>query len=134
MTNELDKLQADYNVLAQRAEPWHGTYGILTERHDDGSSYVEFVDGEYHFIATERGVEISHQTTTDLTEILYWLISDLTFWLAVQFELKHRVDGQDCRRIMFEHWQKLMDRIEQRMAARLKDHIAKTLAANPFID
>lgn len=135
MTNELLDLQAEYNSIAQRVSPWDsGTYGILTERRDDGSSHVEFADGEYHYITTERGLDLSHQVTSSRDEMLYWLVYDLTFWLSVQFELKNRVDGQDCRRIMFAHWQKLMDRAGWQMAERLKNDIARILSENPFID
>jgi hypothetical protein len=135
MTEELLDLQAEYNTLAQRVSPWEGgTYGFLTERHDDGSSHVEFINGEYHYVATERGLELSRQVTSSRDEILYWLVYDVTFWLSVQFELKNRVEGQDCRRIMFAHWQELMDRADAKLADRLKGDIARILSENPFID
>lgn len=135
MTGQLLDLQAQYNAIAQRVSPWEsGTYGFLTERRDDGSPHVEFVDGEFHYVATERGLELSRQVTSSQEEMLYWLVYDLTFWLSVQFELKNRVDGQDCRRIMFAHWKELMDRANTQMAERLKSDIARILAENPFID
>jgi hypothetical protein len=135
MLNEILDLQVEYNALAQRVAPWpSGTYGFLTVPSDNGNFHVEFVDGKYHYIATERGTELSRQVTRSRDEMLYWLVSDLAFWLSVQYELKHRIEGQDCRRIMFEHRQELMDRAGTEMADRLRDELAAIVSENPFLD
>lgn len=132
--NSLDELAREYDRLCQRVKPCEHPFTFLTERHDDGSPHVEFADGEYHYIVTERGLDLERKSTADIREILYWMLYDLTFWMGVSFEFKRRVEGPDCRRVIFAHQLELMKRADQTMAEKLEQHIAKTLTANPFID
>ncbi|MEQ1642004.1 MAG: Imm63 family immunity protein [Pyrinomonadaceae bacterium] len=132
--NELNELAREYDRLCQRVEPSEFSYTFQTERQDVGSPHVEFADGEYHYIVTERGLDLERKSTTDIREMLYWMLYDLTFWMGVSFELKNRVEGPDCRRVIFAHQLELMKRADSKMAERLEQHISKTLSANPFID
>lgn len=132
--NNLDELAREYDRLCQRVKPSEFPYTFLTERQDVGSPHVEFADGEYHYIVTERGLELDRKSTADTREILYWMLYDLTFWMGVSFELKNRIEGPDCRRVIFARQMELMKRADESMAERLELHITKTLAANPFVD
>lgn len=134
MTDELLNLQADYNELCQRAEPHQGRYTFLTKREDVGVPHVEFHDGEYHYIVTERGLDLERRSTADRREILYWMLYDLTFWMGVAFEFKSRIEGPDVRRKIFAHQLELMKRADQQFADRLEIQIAETLSRNPFND
>jgi hypothetical protein len=134
MTDELLNLQADYNELCQRAEPHQGRYAFLTKREDVGVPHVEFHDGEYHYIVTERGLDLERRSTADRREILYWMLYDLTFWMGVAFEFKSRIEGPDVRRKIFAHQLELMKRADQQFADRLEIQIAETLSRNPFND
>lgn len=134
MGEELKILQAEYDRLCQRIEPCGHEHTFLTERQDNGSPHVEFIDSEYYYLVTERGLDLERKSTPDIKEILYWMLYDLTFWKGVSFEFKNRVEGPDCRRVIFAHQLELMKRADQPMAERLEKSIAKTLAANPFID
>ncbi len=135
MTGKLLSLQAEYNELCQRIKPIDGEYTILTEREDVGVAHIEFADGEYHYIVTERGLDLERRSTADRREILYWLIYSLTFWMGVAFEFENRLEnGLDGRRVMFAHWLEQMKKADQAMADRLENDIAAILAANPFVD
>ena len=134
MINELQQLQDEYNALCQRIKPIDGQYTLLTEREDVGVPHVEFTNGEYHYIVTERGLDLSRRSTDDANEILYWMLYDLTFWMGVDHEFKNRVEGPDGRRMMFAYWLEQMKKADQRMADRLEDDIASILAENPFSD
>ncbi|CAN5372473.1 hypothetical protein BH10ACI2_BH10ACI2_15130 [soil metagenome] len=134
MTEELKDLQREYNQLAQYIKPCDTEYSFLTERQDDGSPHVEFANGEFHYVVTERGSEFERRTTDDINEILYWLVNDLTFWMSVEYELKHRMPGQDFRRVMFDHRIEIMKKARREFADRLEGEIAETLSNNPFLD
>ena len=134
MINELRSLQSEYDELCQRVDPCTSQYTFLTERQDNGSPHVEYIDGEYHYIVTERGLDLESRSTVDKSEILYWMIYDLTFWMGVAYELKHRVEGPDVRRIIFGHWLELMIKADRSFADRLGSEIAAILAKNPFVD
>lgn len=134
MADEIKQLQIAYNALCQRIDPMEGEYTILTEREDVGVPHVEFENGQYHYIVTERGLDLSRRSTADIDEILYWMLYDLTFWMGSAFEFKNRVEGPDCRRMMFAHWLEQMQKADQAMADRLKLDIERILAENPFVD
>ena len=134
MAYEIKQLQIAYNALCQRIDPMEGEYTILTEREDVGVPHVEFENGQYHYIVTERGLDLSRRSTADIDEILYWMLYDLTFWMGSAFEFKNRVEGPDCRRMMFAHWLEQMQKADQAMADRLKLDIERILAENPFVD
>lgn len=134
MINELQQLQDEYNALCQRIKPIDGQYTLLTEREDVGVPHVEFTNGEYHYIVTERGLDLSRRSTNDANEILYWMLYDLTFWMGVAYEFKNRVEGPDGRRMMFAYWLEQMKKADQTMTDRLEDDIARILAENPFSD
>ena len=62
------------------------------------------------------------------------MVYDLTFWMGVAYELKHRVEGPDVRRVIFAHQIELMERADPRFAEQLELHIADTLSRHPFND
>lgn len=134
MADEIKQLQIAYNALCQRIDPMEGEYTILTEREDVGVPHVEFENGQYHYIVTERGLDLSRRSTADINEILYWMLYDLTFWMGSAYEFKNRVEGPDFRRMMFAHWLEQMQKADQAMADRLKLDIERILAENPFVD
>lgn len=134
MTNELTSLAIKYDALCQRIKASEIPYSFQTKRGDDGSSYVEFVDGCYHYVTTERGIELSRRSTGENSEILYWLIYDLTFWMSVKFELNNRIEDQDPRRIIFTRWMYLIKQADAAMADKLRLDIDTILAENPFQD
>jgi len=134
MADELKQLQIEYNALCQRIDSIEGSYTFLTEREDVGVPHVEFENGRYHYVVTERGLDLSRRSTADAAEILYWMLKDLTFWMGVEHEFKNRVEGPDVRRMIFAHWLEQMQKADAAMASRLRFDIEQTLAENPFVD
>jgi superfamily II helicase len=67
----------------------------------DGSPHIEQNGDTYEFVVTERGSEFERQSTKSEDEILYWLFSSITHQMAVDYELHHRIEEQDCRIIYF---------------------------------
>jgi hypothetical protein len=105
----------------------------LGESSQDGTPHIE-IDDAYHYVMCERGTEFGRRSTTDLDEILYWIARDVTFWRAVDHELHNRIEGQDCRRILFQHQRELMAAFGAEWSSRLDLELAATLAAHPFGD
>ena len=134
MKDGLTLLQAEYNALCQRIEPSVSKYTFRIERQDDGSPHVEYAEGKYHYIVTERGLELERRSTADRSEILYWMIYDLTFCMGVAYEFVRCIEGPDVRRVIFAHWLYLMKKADAAFADRLSSDIAAILAKNPFVD
>ena len=134
MNESLNELQSRYNELCQTIAPSEHEYTFRTDPQDDGSHHVELIDPEFHYVVTERGCELERRSTADINEMLYWMIHDLTFWMGVAYEFKHRIEEQDCRRIIFAKQIEMMKRADPEMTDRLKLHIAETLSKHPFND
>jgi hypothetical protein len=130
----LKSLQKEYSALLQKMFETPNSFQFQTQRSDDGSEHVEIIGNEYHLIATERGLEIERQITKDKDELFYWMISHIAFWQGVEFELKNRIEDQDCRRMIFSKQIKLLKKVNQNWAERKQKEIEQILAENPFSD
>ncbi|WP_439538071.1 Imm63 family immunity protein [Sphingomonas sp.] len=111
-----------------------GTYlPTFAQSRHDGTPHIE-VDRQYHWIVCERGYEIQRRSTSDLDELLFWVFSSVTFSMAMDFELDHRRDGEDCRRQIFQKQEELLSLLSEPWADReARDHQAR-LRENPFRD
>ena len=93
-------LRRRYLLACDRLGVPKGRFPYQTRPLHDGSPHVEVLDGLY-YVVTERGEELQRRSTHEADELLYWLLQGVTFSLACDFELRHRVPGQDFRRILF---------------------------------
>ena len=100
----------------------------------DGSPHVEVTDDHYHFVVTERGTELERRSTPDVDELLYWLLQGVTFGLACEFELRHRVAGQDFRRLLFAKQLELLRRLSPDWERKRASEIERVLQQHPFND
>ena len=82
----------------------------------DGSPHVEIIGAEYHLVVTERGSEFERKTTKDIDELLFWLVSGDVFELACDWELEHRIEGQDSRRLLFAKEIEYLDKTNPKWA------------------
>jgi len=95
---------------------------------------VEFNNGQYHYIVTERGFELHKKTTTDPNELLRWLVIDLTRAEAQDYELRHRNNNEDSRRQLFAKHIELLRSIDLAWAEKQKKYYNEILAKYPFND
>jgi len=106
------------------------TYG---KSRDLGYSHVE-VDHQYHLVTVERGTELNRRSTSNYSDLLYFIFSEATHDLAFSYELKNRVKGQDCRRIAFPKQVELMFRLGDEFGERMKCEVDKLLVSSPYND
>jgi hypothetical protein len=130
----LHDIEADVLLAAARIDASAGmlpTYGISS---DFGRPHVEANHGLYHYVVVERGEEIARQSSNRYEDLLYWIFRDVTHSLAFSFELKNRVEGQDCRRIAFPKQLEFMSKLGREMGERLEAEIADILRRAPYDD
>lgn len=99
-----------------------------------GDPHIEIDDGGYHYVIWERGTEHERRTTEELDELLYWLMDNITFQMALEYELHHRVPNQDFRRLLFETQLKLLNRINSDFHKRKEEEINIILIDTPYND
>ncbi|MFD1466697.1 Imm63 family immunity protein [Hymenobacter caeli] len=83
----------------------------------------------YHFVVVERGQEVAHEVFQHLEELLFVIFSAVTFSMASQYELRHRVAGQDTRILLFARQLELLARLDVSFADRLRPRYHQLLAS-----
>jgi len=106
-------------------------YPVIEKISSDGLS-LYFENGEYHYVSMERGNEIKHYTSNDSFEILYYIFKDITFRLAQDYELHHRLSGEDSRKIIFNKQLELLEKIHKKYRELRELEIDKILDKYPY--
>jgi hypothetical protein len=107
------------------------TYG----RSEDGARpHIEVDARGYHYVVVERGQELTRLTTSDPDELLFNVFESITFSLASEYELAHRVERQDCRRILFRRQIELLSVLSPHWGERQARSHEQTLRQHPFDD
>ncbi|MBF0410494.1 MAG: hypothetical protein HQM10_24325 [Candidatus Riflebacteria bacterium] len=104
---------------------------FATTPQHDGSPHIEFISGEFHYIVTERGSEYERRKTSDPEELLFWLVSDLTWSMASEWEIKHRIDGEDFRKQLFNKDVELLSQVNADWGRRKKEKYESILRDFP---
>ena len=99
----------------------------------DGTPYIQILD-KYYYIIEERGCEFERRVTENEDQLYYWIMSDVVFSMASKFELDHRIDSKDNRRILFSRELQLMANLSQVWYEVKKNEIEATLRNSPFIE
>jgi hypothetical protein len=125
---EVDRLAAMIGATGYHALP---TYGHTK---DFARPHIEVDSRGYHFVVVERGQERERFTTRELDDLLYHIFQNVTFSLAIDYELAHRVETQDCRRLAFERQIELLAQLSGRWASREAKEHERILREHPFDD
>lgn len=96
--------------------------------------HVEVSNHEFHYVKTERGEELSRQTTSDRSELIYWILSDVTFRMSVRAYLGSKNPSQDPRRTFFRHQVLLLSKLSDAWGERERQRHVEILRKRPFDD
>jgi hypothetical protein len=107
------------------------TYG---HSEDFARPHIEVDMHGYHYVIVERGKELKRITTTDLDDLLYHIFEAVTFSLACDYEVTHRVPDQDFRRLLFNYQVELLSALSTEWAARESADHERILKQAPFND
>jgi hypothetical protein len=107
------------------------TYGYSI---DGAHPHIGVDARDYHYVIMERGEELSRVTTAELDDLLYCIFNDVTFDLAGKYELKHRVENQDSRRLIFKHQVELLSRLSPKWGELKAQEHERILEQHPYDD
>jgi hypothetical protein len=127
------KKEVDRRAAIIGADGSHGlpTYG---RSEDFARPHIELDSRGYHYVVVERGQELERFTSRDLDEILFRVFETVTFSLASAYELAHRVEAQDCRRLLFQRQVELLSQISEPWGQREAARHEGILREHPFHD
>lgn len=122
--NLSQKINASQNLLP--------TYG---QSIDGAHPHIDFdKNGQLYYVIVERGKELKRDFAADTNDLLYRVFSDVTFSMAVDFELNNRIDAEDCRRQMFSKQEELLATLDKDWGTRREKEHQWILRTNPFDD
>lgn len=87
----------------------------------------------YHYCEIERE-KTNHRVTKDIFEFFYWIYSNRTLWMAIEYEYKNRVAQKDSRRLIFKKQLELLELIDDRYRNKCELEIEKILNEYPYND
>jgi hypothetical protein len=130
----MSAIKSRYYSIARRlgAPKAHAEFA-MTPQHD-GSPHVERAGDGFGYVVTERGQELERRTTGDPDELLYWLVSDLTWAIASDYELAHRAPDRDSRHLLFQKHLELLAKVNSEWLRRKRVAYNRVLAEHPFCD
>lgn len=129
---DLNAIKQRYDDIVTQLAARSAHVGFHETPQHDGSPHVETQGDELLFVVTERGSRLEERRTKDPDELLYWLISGVTFSMAVDYELAHRIEHEDCRRQIFAKDLELLGSVNQAWADRKRAEYDEVLKAHPF--
>lgn len=131
---ELTQIKSEVENLAAKIKASGSILPTYGRSEDFARPHIEVDARGYHFVVVERGQELERHTTHNLDELLYRIFEGVFFSLATQFELAHRVQAQDFRRVLFRHQIELLSKLSPNWAElELRCH-EKILKEYPFDD
>lgn len=107
---------------------------IYPSPQSDGTPYIQINNNEYLYIVEERGMELERRRTANIDVLLYWIMSDVIFFLASQYELENRAEGFDSRRLMFKKEVELFKVLKKDWANITEMRINRILEEAPYND
>ena len=130
----LKQIESEVERLALRIGASNNVLPTFGFSEQFGRPHIEVDGSGYHYVVAERGEELKRLTTQSLDDLLYNVFQSVTFTLAVAYELKHRIESQDCRRIMFQQQIELLSALSPEWARRSELEHIQILRDNPFDD
>jgi len=97
-----------------------------------GAPHAEIINGEYHYVITERGSEFERRIAQSEDELLYWFMADSVFSIACSWEVQNRKENEDFRRQLFAKQIELLKAINLEWAAEKAKYHDRVLEKNPF--
>ena len=108
-------------------------YG-LEKQNQYAQPYIECKFPFYYLITSENGKEIERQKFQNIELLLYSVFEKVTFDMALEYEVKHRIPSQDSRRVLFSHQLYLMGKLSPKWHDQLEQKIFEIVKYNPYQD
>jgi len=128
----LFEIKSRVDELAQKIGAPQSLLPAYGHSNPNEGAHVEVGTLTYYYVITERGQETSRYAAFDLDELLYKIFANVTFELAIKYELAHRIETQDSRRIHFQRQVELLSALSSAWAKREEKEHQEILQRYPF--
>ncbi|MFJ2990941.1 Imm63 family immunity protein [Collimonas sp. NPDC087041] len=107
---------------------------IFDSPQSDGTPYIKITDDSYFYIVEERGCEFERLQTDDLDVLCYWLMKNVVFNISIKYELEHRIESQDFRKILFFKQLQLFGCLNPKWLQIRQAEIYEILKKSPYVN
>jgi hypothetical protein len=126
------RLQSSFDEITSRLGFGDRKPKILFVRSDSGARHYERVGEGWDAVVTERGSEFERTRLCSDAEALFQLAGDLTFGMAVEYELNNRDESEDCRVKISNFQIDLMGKVSEEWQRRIEDKWRGILGRYPL--
>ncbi|MBC8536433.1 Imm63 family immunity protein [Feifania hominis] len=108
-------------------------FSVGTDNSPEGI-YIYSQDGAYHWIFTERGKVRDHKILNSEEDVLWYVLDEILFDIALDFAEKNMIKGEDFRRQLFKKEIELYSKFGDFFKKRKIAEIEKILKSDPYRD
>jgi hypothetical protein len=130
----LNEIKREVKRLARLIDTPDNVLPTFGYSKDFARPHLEVDAAGYHYVVVERGQELKRDTTSDLDTLLYNVFGTVTHELASHYEVTHRVEGQDSRRLLFQKQVELLALLSPAWANFKAMEHDKVLQQHPYDD
>ena len=127
MVRSLDEVEAAVEQLAKIIQPPEDLLPTYGYSRDLGHPHIEINGILMSYVTVERGQEIERHSSVDLDDILYWVFQSVTFSMAAKWELQHRVESEDFRKLLWQKQFELLDKLHPAWTRRRREELGPLL-------
>jgi hypothetical protein len=134
MIKELEEIKEQYLGFAKVIGAPMKFINFYDKPQDLGYAHVEYDNGIFYYVVTEKGQELERKSAKDKNELLFWLIQRVSLDMALEYEKTHRDSCEDFRRKYFSKHIELLKLINPKWAEKERERFNSILVKNPFSD
>jgi len=86
----------------------------------------------YHYVDSERGIEITHKITDDVFEISFWTLNPYIIMISFEYERANRKKGTNSREVALNKQLELWGMLGDNFRKRGEIEVSEVLKANPL--
>lgn len=130
----LDEIHKKVIENARKISASNTLFPTFGDLHYDGTPCILIEREQFTYTAKERNNVVMNKQTNDIDELLFWVFEDITFFMASDYELNHRINNLDSRRLLHTHQLELLGNINIDWARRRAIQIEEVLKNSPYRD
>jgi hypothetical protein len=121
LVTELKKISGDIDLLPE-----------INSSNDFAKPFIELDEHGYNYICRERGEEVFRKSLFDIDELVYEVFDQVTFEIAIKWEIQNRKENEDFRLQLFAKQVDLMTKINTDFGQRVNSKLQKILTFKPL--
>ena len=108
-------------------------FSIGTDNSPEGI-YIYMQNDMYHYVITEKGKVCIHRQINTEEEVLWIILNEILFQVALDYAIQNRIPGKDFRRKLFEKEIELFSKFGVNFGRRKDEEINEILKRRPYND